>query len=113
MSATKAIASSGPHRSTARSSIPSRSHEALAALLEPSHDAATIEADGQHGDERVETILVAPERLHLVEKLSTAGHGDRRKNDGSGSGGKWIAGPSAAPFTVRRDTRSSETLRSR
>ena len=45
-------------------------HEALAALLQPRHHAAPLEADVQHADQRVEALLVAPERLHLVEELA-------------------------------------------
>ena len=52
-------------------------HEALAPPLQPRHHPAALEADVQHRDQRVEAVLVAPERLHLVEELGPAGPGGR------------------------------------
>ena len=63
------------------------------ALLQPRHHAAALEADVQHADQRVEAVLVAPERLHLVEEL-----GARRSGRPSGR----AAPRSDAPSPGRR-----------
>jgi len=50
-------------------------HEALAPLLEPRHHPAQLDADVEAADQGVEAVLVAPERLHLVEELGAPGPG--------------------------------------
>jgi hypothetical protein len=50
-------------------------HEALASLLEPRHHAAPFEGDVQHRDQRVKAVLVAPQRLHLIDELDATGPG--------------------------------------
>ena len=72
-------------------------HEALAPLLEPRHHAAPLEADIQHADQRVEAVLVAPERLHLVEELDAASAGGRSVELGLGRMGGDRRGVEADP----------------